>query len=250
MQLISFRYLLVFSGLLIGLSACAPDEHPALDYAIKGIDVSRYQNNIDWLVVAREDLDFVFVKATEGGDHRDSSFQRNWSALRRHRIRRGAYHFFRPELSADVQAANFIEQVGELLPGDLPPVLDVETRGRLSVEDFHYRLSNWLELVEMRYGKKPILYSGQVFYNRHLAGMYPDHPIWIARYNTDLPTLADGRLYHFWQYADSGSIAGISGPVDVNVFTGSHVDLVKLSLPSPSLVEDPLSPMAKIRTTK
>jgi lysozyme len=249
-QLSSLNIFLLTAWLFLSLLGCAPEEHPAKDYAVKGIDVSRHQKNIDWLLVAREDIDFVFAKATEGGDHRDSTFQKNWSALRRHRIRRGAYHFFRPEIAAEVQAANFIDELGDLLPGDLPPVLDVETRGKLSVEDFHYRLKHWLELVEMRYGKKPILYSGQIFYNRYLAGMYPDNPIWIARYHTDLPALADGRSFHFWQYADSGRVAGISGPVDVNIFTGNYLDLVNLSLPATELVGDPLSPTAFIRTTK
>lgn len=243
-------YIIRFFALLLltGLWSCAAEEHPAMAYEIKGIDVSRYQSIIDWTAVKADGIAFVFAKATEGGDYRDPLFAENWSALRQQRIRRGAYHFFRPEVSAEIQAANFIAQVDELLPGDLPPVLDVETRGGLPQEIFDARLAIWLQLVEARFGMPPIIYSGQVFYNRHLAGRYADYPVWIARYKDELPVLADGRPYQFWQYGETGMVRGISGPVDLNIFTGSHEDLALLSQPVSALVAQPNSPMAT--TTK
>lgn len=233
--------------LLTALSSCVEDYHPANDYAIKGIDVSRYQSVVNWAEVAKGDIDFVFTKATEGGDYSDPAFSRNWQALRENRIRRGAYHFFRPASDPKTQAKHFIKQVGELLPGDLPPVLDIEHRGGLDHDSFINSITSWLSLVESRYGIKPIIYSGQVFYNRHLAGQFDDYPIWIARYNDELPALADGRSFEFWQYIDKGKIPGITGPVDLNIFSGSQLDLALLSLPSHAVVGSPERPLA---TTK
>ncbi|PHI21555.1 lysozyme [Lewinellaceae bacterium SD302] len=230
--------------LLVGFSSCAGDNHPAEDFEVSGLDVSRYQAIVDWRAVKLSGVDFVFAKATEGGDHRDPLFGENWQELREQRIRRGAYHFFRPGISAELQAMNFIAQVGDLLPGDLPPVLDVEDRGGLTHDEFNHRLQSWLDLVEARYRIKPIIYSGQVFYNRHLAGRYTDYPVWIARYKDELPALADGRNFQFWQYGDTGKVPGITGPVDLNIFTGSHLEMVMMSIPANPLVSDPMDPMA------
>lgn len=217
--------------LLLGLNSCVSDQHPAQVYEVKGIDVSRYQAQIDWKRVAETGLDFAFVKASEGEDHEDELFAANWNALAQTGIRRGAYHFYRPSVEPKLQAENFFAKVGHLAPGDLPPVLDVETRGQVPNSEFIEDVKTWLLLAETRYGAKPILYTGQNFYNRFLAGHFPDYPVWIARYNKEIPALADGRTFHFWQFSDKGKLPGIEGHVDVNVFTGTALDLAMLAIP-------------------
>jgi len=217
--------------LLLLLSACGAGHHAALDYGVKGIDVSRYQGLINWEKAAGASLDFAFVKATEGGDYHDPLFSRNWEILYQNHIRRGAYHFYRPGIAANVQANNFIDRVENLQPGDLPPVLDVELRGNQPLEEFLGELEEWLLLVEARFGLRPILYTGQKFYNRYLAGRFNGYPVWIARYGKEAPVLADGRNFQFWQYVDAGKLAGIQGPVDLNVFSGSLTELAKLCVP-------------------
>jgi lysozyme len=66
--------------------------HPA-DYPIHGIDVSKYQGNIDWTAVKNSGVKFVWIKATEGGDHADEKFIANWAGAKQVGIPRGAYHF-------------------------------------------------------------------------------------------------------------------------------------------------------------
>jgi lysozyme len=198
---------------------------------VTGIDVSRYQAQINWTKVADTGLDFAFVKATEGGDHQDELFSTNWNALELSGIRRGAYHFYRPAVNPKLQAENFFTTVGHLTAGDLPPVLDVETRGKTPSSEFVDDIKTWLLLAEARYGAKPILYTGQNFYNRFLAGHFPDYPVWIARYKKETPSLADGRAFQFWQFSDKGKLPGIDGHVDVNVFTGTALELAILSIP-------------------
>jgi len=241
-QLLFSRFFLLF--LFLGLFSCGEQRHSAHNYQIKGLDVSRYQGMINWAKVAKQCVDFVFVKASEGGDHHDEFFYPNWLELRFNGIRRGAYHFFRPEVSAAKEAANFFAQVGELREGDLPPVLDVEVRGRISNPELLAKIKEWMQLVEARYGMKPILYTGQKFYNRFLAGQFSDYPLWIARYNPEVPLLADGRDFQFWQFADRGKLKGIEGPVDVNIFAGSQADLEQLCSPS-QLSDQSYSPIVR-----
>ena len=84
-----------------------------------GVDVSHHQQRIDWETVAQHnDLQFAFVKATEGGDHQDSLFCTNWEMLQKTGIRRGAYHYFRSYGCGHDQALHFLQTV-ELSPGDL-----------------------------------------------------------------------------------------------------------------------------------
>ncbi len=202
------------------------------DFEVKGIDVSHYQKHIHWDSVAAAGMEFVFVKATEGRELSDSLFCRNWDELRRVGLRRGAYHFFRPGVPAEEQARNFIHWV-DLQPGDLPPVLDVELIEDLTRRELHEQLRTWLDMVEAAYHVRPIIYTYVRFYNRHLRGVFPDHPLWIARYNERAPRLPGDREWHFWQYDNKGRIAGIGQPVDFNVFNGTLGRLDSLCIGGP-----------------
>jgi lysozyme len=218
-------------SLALAFWACDSDTERRTDYAVQGIDVSHHQARIQWDAVAAENIQFAFVKATEGATHADSLFCYNWRELKRNGIRRGAYHFYRPSVPADVQAHNFMSWV-ELSPGDLPPVLDIEVLDGLATPTLLVELKTWLFLIEIRYGIKPIIYTSLKFYNKHLAGRFEEYPLWIARYAWREPTLACGSQWQFWQYGNRGRIAGINGPVDLNVFQGDLKDLEALSIPS------------------
>lgn len=103
-------------------------------YTIHGIDVSRWQERIDWQRVAKMRdngirLQFAFIKATEGEKLVDPYFSRNWQLSRENGLLRGAYHYFSPSVSASVQARIFLQTV-DFSQGDFPAVLDVEERGK------------------------------------------------------------------------------------------------------------------------
>jgi lysozyme len=218
-------------ALLLLVIACdGPVTERMADYEVHGIDVSHYQSRVDWTKISQLPLHFAFVKATEGIDYKDSLFDYNWSALQRTGLRKGAYHFFRPNLPPGEQARHFARTV-KLNAGDLPPVLDVEVMGGLSKEELVHRLQTWLDIVESTYGVKPIIYSNLHFYNRHLAGYFSDYPLWIARYHRREPSLACGSDWAFWQYGHHGRLEGINGHVDFNVFRGSLSQLDAICLP-------------------
>ena len=86
--------------------------HPSdRDFPSQGIDVSHHQGPIEWPLLPRQGVDFAYIKATEGGDFRDSAFAANWAGARAAGIARGAYHFFTLCRSGADQAANFIAAV-------------------------------------------------------------------------------------------------------------------------------------------
>ena len=67
--------------------------HP-YDHQVHGIDISRWQGNIDWNRARTSGISFAFLKATEGADHTDPEFRRYWREAGNARIPRGAYHYY------------------------------------------------------------------------------------------------------------------------------------------------------------
>lgn len=226
----SLRLFLIILPIL-ALTSCLSDwQDASYRYEVTGVDVSHYQGVIDWDLLAADGHDFAFIKATEGKELKDKAFDANWYLAGLTGMRRGAYHFFRPEVAPDIQANNFFTSV-TLSPGDLPPVIDVEHRGKLSAVQLVSRVKQLSLIIEAHYGIKPIIYTGQNFYNRFLAGQFDDYPLWLARYDQNEPVTVCGRTYNFWQYTDRGELPGVVGHIDRNVFTGTHLDLAMLCIP-------------------
>jgi lysozyme len=105
-------------------------------YVVHGIDVSSYQQKINWKKVDSVDykgiqISFAFIKATEGVTLVDPYFQRNWRESKESGIIRGAYHYFKPKKSGIWQARFFLQTVN-VEAGDLPPVVDIEESASLS----------------------------------------------------------------------------------------------------------------------
>ena len=211
-----------------GYGVCMPTE-----YDIHGIDVSHYQGNINWEKLAnnkeaRFPLHFIFMKATEGGDHGDDTFSQNFGQARKYGFIRGAYHYFIPKTDACKQADFFIRTV-QLAKGDLPPVLDVETTGKKSDKELKTAVKTWLDRVEAHYGVKPILYTSYKFKLRYLSdSIFNKYPYWIAHYYVD--SVKYENKWHFWQHTDVGNVPGIEKEVDLNVFNGTLEELQALTL--------------------
>src|SRR6266849_9420139 len=90
---------------------------------IPGIDISHHQLEIDWSAVAGSGIQYSFIKASEGASFGDSRFAINWQGAADAGVIRGAYHFFRPKIAVAPQVDLFVQTVGQLQAGDLPPVL-------------------------------------------------------------------------------------------------------------------------------
>jgi lysozyme len=202
------------------------------DYEVHGIDVSRHQNKIDWEEVANHkhkyiEVNFTFIKASEGRTIKDPMFAVNWKEAKRVNLLRGAYHFYRPHLTPHEQFALF-KSVVKLEKEDLPPVLDVEIRGSGSPAKLKAGVKKWLELAEKHYGVTPILYTSYSFYKHYFnTPEFKKYPLWIAHYATDDLNRLVNR-WHFWQHAESARVKGIKGTVDFNVFKGTYIELLEL----------------------
>lgn len=196
--------------------------------SIQGIDVSRWQGEIDWNKVKDADTRFAFIKATEGGDHLDPSFKRNWAEAKKAGVPRGAYHFVwwcRP-------AKDQIRWFKKHIPRDadaLPPVLDVEWQGesdkcgkKIPRDKALAKIREMLKALHDHTGKKPIIYTDITFHEDVLEGEFNDYPYWLRSTAAPLHHRYERKQWEFWQFTTTGRVPGISENVDRNAFFGSE----------------------------
>jgi GH25 family lysozyme M1 (1,4-beta-N-acetylmuramidase) len=191
-----------------------------------GIDVSYHQDTIQWQRVRKAGVLFAFVRVSDGTTFPDPMFAKNWEGAGKVGIMRGAYQYFRPEESAIAQADLLIESLRGN-PGELPPVIDVESTGGKSPKAIAKAVGVWVERVRSKLGVEPIIYTGPDFWRVHVGGAdHSSQPLWLAHYTTSCPTVpAPWRAWTFWQYTERGQVPGITGPVDLDVFAGTFADL-------------------------
>lgn len=214
-------------------------------YEIHGIDISHYQGKIDWEklrnngMIEKCPVRFVMIKATEGASRLDNCFADNFYQAREYGFIRGAYHFWSTRSTGEAQAEHFIKNVN-LEKGDLPPVLDVEHKGKeQSTEDFKKSVKKWLDIVEEHYNVKPIIYTYYKFKMAYLSdSIFDEYPYWIAHYYVD--KVEYKGKWKFWQHTDCGRLPGIKGYVDFNIYNGSFYDLRRLTIGHPETDDDDL----------
>lgn len=187
-----------------------------------GIDVSEFQGKVKWDEVEVLDekypVKFVFVRATAGNDRVDRQFKKNWEGAKEHKIIRGAYHYYRPNENSIEQANLFIKTV-KLQKGDLPPVLDIERLPKNQpLDSLKKGLKRWLNKVEAHYQVRPIIYTGESYYDDFLKEEFGQYLFWIANYNFYREKMEDDWL--FWQFTEKASLPGIKRRVDVNIYNG------------------------------
>jgi lysozyme len=219
--------------LAAALSSCAgfePQVPTPQDYLVHGIDVSRYQGDIDWNAVHRGSVAFAYIKATEGGDYIDPKFYQNWMGAKAAGVPRGAYHFYYFCRTPQEQAKWFIDNV-PYDPDALPMVLDMEwnnhskTCKRTPKRDVVLReMSIFLELMERYYGKRPVIYTDFNFHKDNLVDTFNGHHFWLRSIPKHPTGRFENRRWTFWQYTAEGSVKGIDGHVDRNAFVGSADD--------------------------
>lgn len=199
-------------------------------YPVRGVDVSHHQGPVDWVAVRSEGIRFAFIKASEGADHRDREFPRNWDAAREAGLARGAYHFFTFCAPGAAQAENFLSALGGAF-GELPPVADVEFSGNCqrweSIEHIRAELRAFLARLEASAGVRPILYFTGSAHRRILDGHFESYPVW-PRSMVLGPSESRFGPWLFWQFADNGRVPGVRSLVDLNVFRGSEEEFQSL----------------------
>ena len=196
-------------------------------YPVNGIDISSHQGKIDWKLISDSKVYFAFIKATEGADFTDKMFETNWKAAKKENVIVGAYLFFKFNKDGRIQARNYIKNV-KLTDNDLPPVVDFEASygNRLNKHTSSYvqnQLLKCLRELEKHYKCKPIIYTNVESYNKYIKGNFDDYPLWLCKLCNEPATVKDWK---FWQYTHKGSVPGIKGNVDMNVYNGSYAEFV------------------------
>ena len=200
-----------------------PNDFFSQFYPVKGIDISHHQGRIDWeQLMAGINVDFVFIKATEGSDFSDTTFEYNWAEAAKYNVRRGAYHYFSTASDGYSQARHFIETVPDV-EGGLPPAVDLEELD-LTVDEFDREFQALLDELERHYGKPPIIYCVYSTYYKYLDGKYTDYPLWF-RDVAIMPHYNLFRPWTFWQYSHDASVPGVGHIIDLNVFAGTPEQL-------------------------
>jgi lysozyme len=203
-------------------------------YSINGIDVSKHQSYVYWnavkkMLIDNINIDFAFVKATEGINHTDEMFERNWKLLEENNIPHGAYLYFIPLNNGAAQAKNYIRTVS-LKKGNLPPAVDIEKSFGLKKYEIKSALKECLDVLEKYYKVKPIIYTYTEFYNDYLGNDFNEYPLWVAHYTEEKkPNIK--RDWTFWQHSNLGRVNGITEKVDFNVFNGDSIQFKKILLP-------------------
>ena len=196
------------------------------ELAVHGVDVSRWQGDIDWARLRSQGANFVYIKATDGGDHLDPMFKKNWNGAAAAGLKRGAYHFFYWCRKASEQADWFIRNVPKQ-KGALPPVLDVEwnhhskCKRRPPRKVVLEKMKVFMDRLEAHYGQRPVIYTAPDFYRDNLRNAFPNHPFWLRSVAAHPSKVYPGREWIFWQYSGSGLSHGVGGRIDLNVFHGT-----------------------------
>lgn len=200
---------------------------------LTGVDVSGWQDEVDWQRLKENGVEYAYLKSTEGRTFVDPTYEVNRRNARKAGVITGAYHFFRPATPVLDQVDNFMKVVGTVESDDLPPALDLEDpslwRGYSHAEKLEMVLK-WLQEVEKRTGVRPIIYASPSFVESVL-GSAPElasYKLWLAHYTSaEAPSLPKPFSdWLMWQYSEKGRLPGVVGNVDLNRFRGHPQELL------------------------
>lgn len=194
---------------------------------IQGIDVSNNNGVIDWAQVASDPAGykFAFIKCTQGTTFVDAYYRRNVAGALANNIAPAAYHYAVPsQNTADDEATFFVAHYDNPIVPGRPIGLDFEDP-RLVGDATAWTL-RWLSQVAGRVGFNPGLYTRTSFITAHLDQTnqaLAQYGLWLASWGlpSQPPAPAPWPFIAIWQDSASGSLPGVTGPVDLDVFNGS-----------------------------
>lgn len=196
---------------------------------VNGVDVSHHQDtggdSIAWNSVRDSNNRFAIIKATEGTDYTDDAYAKFAQGALDSGLSVGAYHYARPAKDPVAQANNFANVLNTGPATTLPPVLDLEVDEGLSPQELHDWTRTFLTELENKTGRRPMVYTYRYFWLEQMGntGEFADYPLWLAAYQNKAPAPVGGwDTVDIWQRSESGRVAGINTPVDLNLFNGNH----------------------------
>jgi GH25 family lysozyme M1 (1,4-beta-N-acetylmuramidase) len=204
-----------------------------------GIDISQFQETIDWAAVSHNPVQFVIMRATKGEVDVDTAYATNLADATANGFVLGAYHRATPSDTpgdAVAEADHFLA-VARNAAGDVLPALDIEETGGLTVADLKEWVRTWLARVRGRLGVRPMIYASPYFWRTNMGNSkwFANHgyPLWIANWYVPAPDVPandwSGRGWTFWQWTSTGSLAGIPTDVDRDRFNGTDLSMGRIA---------------------
>lgn len=187
----------------------------------RGIDVSHHQKTIDWEKVAADNVQFVYIKATEGATYQDPMFRKNIECAQKAGLLVGVYHYFRMTSSPEEQFENFKKAMKDYKM-DIVPMIDVERNDNKSIKELQKNLDKFIALIKAEYGVPPMIYGTQRSYNTYCAPKYNKYHLYIGRYGSHSPEIKGEGTYTIWQYTENGKVNGITEDVDICKFNSKY----------------------------
>ncbi|WP_061312948.1 GH25 family lysozyme [Clostridium botulinum] len=183
---------------------------------MRGIDVSNHNGDIDFNKVKEDNIEVVYIKATEGTTYEDPYLNKNYNGAKKAGLKTGFYHFLVGSSEPETQAQNFYNNIKDK-ENDLTPCLDIEV-SNFNVMDYALKFIKKFEsLCELQL----CIYTSPYFANENLDSRVAKYKCWIAHYGVENPmkTTIWGENYAGHQFTESGKIKGINTNVDINNFT-------------------------------
>ena len=190
-----------------------PDGSPINNVLRRGIDVSRWQGEVNWSQVAADDVSFVMLGTRSKGEI-DPYFHKNIQGAANAGVQVGAYIYSlatTPQMA--VEEANFVLNLIKDYPVSYPVAFDMEddVQKVLSKEQLAEIANAFCSTISAA-GYYPIIYANEYWLNNHLDMSLMNYPVWVARYSVK-PTYGSPVM---WQATSTGSVKGISGNVDID----------------------------------
>lgn len=194
---------------------------PSNNEIYEGIDVSKWQGNINFKEVANNGIKIVYIKATQGTNYVSQTFEESYKNAKENVLKIGFYHYV---TARDVQSAkNEAEFFASKISGkqiDCRLAMDFEEFGNLSKSEINAIGLAFLKRLEEITQKPVIVYSNTYTAKTIWEGEIINYPLWVAEYGVSKPqNNGKWNTYIGWQYTDMGQIAGINSYVDRDRFT-------------------------------
>ena len=234
---------------------------------IKGIDVSHWQGNINWVSVKADGYDFAIIKAggSDSGFYTDSKFKSNYEKAKEAGIAVGTYYFVGKDCKSYeagvADAKRFIATISGL-QFEYPLYIDYEAPNAVDKESNTEACIGFCKTMEDN-GYFVGIYASEVsgFHDRLDDSKLQNYTHWVARYGKK-PTTIPESVFGMWQYSSTGSVAGISGNVDLDIAYVDFPSLIKYSgrngfasckpdpVPEPVSTEAPVTKTIEERVTE
>jgi lysozyme len=218
------KFITIFCSILMllpCLSLVSVSALPPSSSTHEGIDVSRYQGDIDFNQVAASGIEGVYIRSSLGSAYIDPTFEQNYANAKAAGLSVGFYHYVtaRSTSQAAYQAHFFADTIqGKDM--DYRLAMDFEDLRGLSVSEINAIALTFIQTLEEISGKEAVVYSNAYDATDIFQGTLTDYPLWIAEYGVSTPrNSVNWESWAGWQYTSTGRVPGIEGYVDRDLYT-------------------------------